>query len=202
MVAFSPPGALMRRFAVDWLGRVDPSVPPQIMSPDYTVAIGGIELCGLDAYVAATVEQYERYLGLLLTVHEAFAAPYRVALRFTLHGAEPDRPPVAWPGIALFAHDGRRLTRCWVEEDYAARRRQRKSGQCDPIESPMPAPWAIAEQAPDAAAEGATRQLLESDGVDVVEMFSAGDRVAVAALGMVGIYRMTDDGPVGQVIRS
>lgn len=210
----SVPGALMRRFALDWLGRVDPAVPPQIMAADYTVAIGGIELRGLDAYVPATVGQYERYLGLLLTVHEAFAAPNRIALRFTLHGAEPGRTPVAWPGIALFAHDGRRLTRCWVEEDYAARRRQRKSGECDPIEPPMPAPWAIAEQASDPATEAAARALLEKDGVEVVEMFSAGDRIAVAgrqteirdgqevAVTMVGLFRVTDSSLEGHVVKT
>ncbi len=198
----SVPGALMRRFALDWLGRVDAAVPPQIMAADYTVAIGGIELRGLDAYVPATVEQYSRYLGLLLTVHDAFAAPNRIALRFTLHGAEPDRPPVAWTGIALFAHDGRVLTRCWVEEDYEGRRRQRKTGVCDPIEPPMPAPWALVEQPADPAAEDTVRQLLKQDGVEISEMFSAGDRVAFAAEAMVGIFRMTDGGPVGHVVRS
>jgi hypothetical protein len=196
----SVPGALMRRFALDWLGRVDPSVPPQIMAADYTVAIGGIELRGLDSYVPATVEQYSRYLGLLLTVHDAFAAPGRIALRFTLHGAEPERPPVAWTGIALFAHDGHVLTRCRVEEDYAARRRQRKSGMCDPIEPPMPAPWALIEEPADPAAEAAVREILEKDGVKVMEMFSAGARVAFAAATMVGIFRMTDDGPQGHVV--
>src|SRR3954469_3597667 len=201
MAEFSPHGALMRRFALDWLGRVDPAVPPEIMSADYTVAIGGLELRGLNAYVPATVAQYERYLGLLLTVHDLIAAPGRIALRFTLHGAEPTRPPVAWPGIALFAHDGSVLTHSWVEEDYLARRRQRDSGVCDPIESPMPAPWAAPERTPDPAAETAVRRWLAAGelgplaptlvkgAVEITQIFSAGEAVAFA-----GVQRGVSDG--------
>lgn len=201
-VALSPHGALMRRFALDWLGRVDPAVPAQIMAPDYTVAIGGVELRGLGEYVPATVGQYERYLGLLLTVHDAVAAPGRIALRFTLHGAEPGRPPVSWAGLALFAHNGSVLARSWVEEDYLARRRQQADGTCDPIEAPMPAPWAIPELEPRSSAEAEVRDWLATgdlalggaivldDGsadalvagkAEVVELFSAGGSVAFAA---------------------
>jgi hypothetical protein len=225
MAELSPHGALMRRFALDWLGRVDPAVPPEIMSADYAVAIGGIELRGLNAYVPATVGQYERYLGLLLTVHDLIAAPGRIALRFTLHGAEPGRPPVAWPGIALFAHDGSVLTRSWVEEDYLARRRQRESGACDPIEAPMPAPWAAPELAGDATAEAAVRAWLAAGElapvaptlvkgpVEVTEMFSAGEAVAFAgvqrgvcdgadaSITLVGIVRVTANGPAGHVVQ-
>ncbi len=199
MVMLPVPGALMRRFVVDWLARLDTAVPPLLMAPDYTVSIGGIELRGLDTYVPATVEVYERYQGLLLTVHDALAAPGRTALRFTLHGAEPDRAPVAWGGIALFAHDGRVLTRSWVEEDYLARRRQQADGTCDPIEAPMPAPWALTETAGNAADEAAVREWLAAGelepvapsmlkgGAEVTEIFSAGDRVAFHAV-QRGVY--------------
>lgn len=225
MAEFPPHGALMRRFVVDWLERVDPAVPSEILSADYTVAIGGTELRGRNDYVPATVGQYERYLGLLLTVHDLIAAPERIALRFTLHGAEPGRTPVAWAGIALFAHDGSVLTRSWVEEDYLARRRQRDRGICDPIEPPMPAPWAAPELEADAAAEAAVRSWLAAGELDpiaptlvkgpveVTEMFSAGVAVAFAgvqrgiadgadaSITLVGIVRVTADGLRGHVVQ-
>lgn len=247
--AFPPHGALMRRFALDWLGRVDAAVPAQIMASDYTVSIGGHTLAGLDGYVRATVGQYERYLGLLLTVHQAIAAQGRTALRFTLHGAEPAKSPVAWTGIALFAHDGKLLHSSWVEEDYLARRRQQASGRCDPIEAPMPAPWAVPQLPGDPGAEAVVRDWLKvgdlARGAQVVlddaaalgepgpplllgsceatEIFSAGDTVAFqavqtgtycgglpdvddafgrdATISLVGLVRITPDGPSGHVVR-
>jgi hypothetical protein len=201
-VTLSPHGALMRAFALDWLGCLDAAVPARILHPDYSVSIGGQTIAGRDAYVAATLGQYGRYLGLLLTVHDAIAAPGRTALRFTVHGAEPARAPVAWSGIALFRHDGRVLRSCCVEEDYLARRRQAEGGHCDPIESPMPAPWAVPELAADPSAEAAVTEWLTTgalsgggrvvldDGTseplvagkaEVLELFSAGDAVAFAA---------------------
>lgn len=203
---FPPHGALMRRFALAWLGCLDPTVPAQIMAPDYLVTVGEHVLSGLDAYVGATVGVYERYLGLLLTVHDSIATAGRTALRFTLHGAEPDAAAVAWGGIALFRHDGRVLVSSFVEEDYLARRRQQLTGVPDPVEPPMPAPWAVPELAPNPAAEAAVRNWLASgdlsgDGrvalddaaagqppmrllggpCQVNEIFSAGDRVAFRA---------------------
>jgi hypothetical protein len=70
----------------------------------------------------------------------------------------------------------------------------------------MPAPWALTEEPADPAAEEAAREVLSKDGVEVTELFSAGDRIAFAgtqteryggqeaSMTIVGVMRRTDDG--------
>jgi hypothetical protein len=200
--------ALMRRFAVDWLGRADPSVCAEIMDPSYSILIGGHTLDGRDdAYLPGTLAQLDRFPGLLLSVQDLWTDGDHVALRFTEHGpsAADDGQPAAWTGIGLFTWDGTRLTRNVTEEDYHSRRRQLASRVSDAVESPAPAPWAAVPEAPDPAAEQAVRAwlatgdltsavlddgwtghptppLLDVTGVAVGELFSAGPRVAFQAV--------------------
>ena len=61
---------LAQRFTIDWLNRADGDVPPQIMTPDYQVHIGGIDLDGLEAYAPATLGQLTQFPGLQLTIHD------------------------------------------------------------------------------------------------------------------------------------
>lgn len=214
---------LAQRFAVDWLDRADAAVPAHIMSPDYQVHIGDVELDGLDAYVPATVGQLEQFPGLQLTVHSLVLTADRLALHFTEHGASVrhDLRPAAWTGVALFAWDGQRLTENWTQEDYAARRRQLADGVPDTIGPPAVAPWTTQPAEPDPAAEevvrgwlataqpgvddvtwddGLTAALVRPRGVEVAELFSAGSTVAFAAT-QTGEFLGTDelpaaDGPV------
>ena len=199
-----PLTALVRRFTIDWLDRADPTVPPDIMTPDYLVHIGAIELAGLDAYTPATVRQLEQFPGLQLTVHDLVHTGERLALHFTEHGASVRHEfrSAAWTGVALFRWDGERLTENWTQEDYAARRRQLADGVPDAVGAPMVAPWTVPPAEPDPAAEAVVRawlatavpgadgvrwddgrdgQLLEPSGAEVAEIFSAGRQVAFAA---------------------
>jgi SnoaL-like domain len=204
--------SLVRRWAVDWLSSNDPSVCDEIMAPTYSISIGGFRLHGRAEYVSGTVAQLDRFPGLGLTIHELMTSGDRVALRFTEHGAAAKLGgrEAAWGGVALFRWDGRRLTECFAEEDYASRRRQLDSGECDRIEPPAPAPWNTAPEQPDPAAEDAVRRWLrigdlssvelddswlgreatvplEDVTTDLDELFSAGRRVAFHGV-QRGIY--------------
>lgn len=224
--------ALVRRWAVDWLGRGDPSVCEEILADGYALSIGGHRLEGRDAYVAATVEGLlERWPGVGLTIHELICNGDRAAARLTEHGPDArSGQPASWRVVTLFAWDGERLTEGWAEEDYHARRRQLKSGSCDPIEPPAPAPWSTEAEPADPAAEEVLRTWLAAgdlsaaaldDGRDadldfepsdahVDDLFSAGDRVAFhgalhgadAPLHLAGIVTVAEGEVVGgHVIR-
>lgn len=201
-----PVVGLVRRWAVGWLNAADPAVVDEILPADYRILIGGHVLEGRDAYVAGTRAQMERFPGLGLTVHELICAGDRVAVRFTLHGADARRDgrAASWCGVALFASDRARLTQCWAEEDYLSRRRQLSDGRCDPIELPAPAPWSTAPGQRDPRTEDVVREwlrrgdltaatpddgwlghpappLLAEASVEIHELFSAGNAVAFHA---------------------
>lgn len=202
------PVALVRRWAVDWLGGQHPEVCDEILAPDYALLIGGYLLGPREQYVPATLAQLSRYPGLVLTVHQLVASGDRVAIVFTESGASArlDGRAAAWSGVSLFRGDGSRLSRCWAEEDYYGRRRQLDAATCDPVDRPAPAPWDTPPQDADPAAEAVVRawlaapdlrsaevvcddegtgrpadRLLEVSGCTVHELFSAGDRVAFSA---------------------
>ena len=200
-----PTGAVMRRFTVDWLDRADPSVPPEIMAPGYTIVIAGVEMVGRDAYLEATTAQLARFPGLTVTVHDAIYAPDGLAaLRFTEHGASARGGSAAWRGIGLFRVEDGVLVHNACEEDYLGRRRQLLAGEPDAVDPPMVAPWTAPVTDPDPDAEKAVRAWLEAgappqsgvvedDGrstaglvqdatVDVTTLFAAGRRVAFHAV--------------------
>lgn len=204
MTALHPLGALMRRFAVDWLDRADAGVPAEIMAPDYTIVIGAYTMRGREDYVEATAGQLARFPGLTITVHDAVYTPDgRAALRFTEHGASARGGAAAWRGIGLFtARDGV-LVHNACEEDYLGRRRQLLGGAPDPVDPPAVAPWTEPVAGPDPDAERAVRDRLDrgallgpgvvaDDGraaapllagaaYEVDALFSAGRRVAFHA---------------------
>ena len=204
-VAVHPTGALLRRFVVDWLDRADPAVPTEIMAPEYTIVIAGVEMAGREAYLEATTGQLARFPGLTVTVHDAvFTDDGRAALRFTEHGASVRGGSAAWRGIGLFRVEDGRLVHNATEEDYLGRRRQLLAGEPDPVDRPMVAPWTAPVAPPDPDAEKAVRTWLEAgtpprpgieyddgrttaglldvDALEVTDVFSAGRRVAVHAV--------------------
>ena len=135
---------LLRGFASDFLTSHDVTVVPRIMDPDYALSIGGILLAGRDDhYLPATAAQLELFPGLIVTVHDVILGPDAVAMRFTEHGVSVKQPGegAAWGGVTLFRIKNGRLRNGWAEEDYFARKRQLKSGRCDPVRAPLPAPW-------------------------------------------------------------
>lgn len=220
---FHPLVRLAQRFTIDWLNRADGDVPPQIMTPDYRVHIGGIDLDGLEAYAPATLGQLHQFPGLQLTIHDLITDGDRLAIHFTEHGASArhEGRAASWNGVALFRWDGMRLTENWTQEDYAARRRQLADGRPDVVGPPMVAPWTVVPAEPDLAAEQVVRDWLpgaepgadgirwddERDdplvapaGAHVAEIFSAGNKVAFAAT-QTGAFLGPGGGPADEPVR-
>ena len=159
----APQAALLRGFATDFLTSHDEAEVERIMDSAYRLSIGGFLLDGRDeAYFPATAVQLAQFPGLCVTVHDAIIGTDHVAMRFTEHGASvrDGGRLAAWGGVTLFRIVGGRLAEGWAEEDYFARKRQLKSGVCDPIRAPGTAPWDWPATPPDARTEDAVRAWL------------------------------------------
>lgn len=203
-----PSARLLRGFAIDFLTSHDASAPGWVMDPDYELVIGGFRLSGRDGeYLPATAAQLEQFPGLVVTVHDVILGPDHAAMRFTEHGVSTRQPGdgCAWGGVTLFRIENGRLRQGWAEEDYYARKRQLKSGRCDAIRPPHPAPWDVAVMPADPgtaatarhwladptalmrgvdeiSAEGPTiAELLMPSSVTLNMLFSAGGRAAFHA---------------------
>lgn len=200
---------LLRRFAVDFLTGHNLQVCREIMSAQYVLTIGGIELRGRDdTYLPATLEQLSQFPGLALTVHDVVLAPNHAALRFSEHGASMRHggAVAAWSGIVLFESDGRVLVSARAEEDYYGRRRQLATGRCARLEPPHPAPWDLPVVPPDPSTTSIVRdwlrsgcaldkrpaldghehlrepsRLLDVEDIQINDLFSAGSRAAFHA---------------------
>ena len=201
----NPAVALVRRWSVDWLNGQHPEVCEQILTPGYTLRIGGYLLGPREAYIPATLAQLARYPGLVVTAHQVLTDGQHVALHFSEHGASVrlEGRAAVWSGISVFRSDGTALEACYAEEDYYGRRRQLDSGACDPVDPPAAAPWDVQPEPTDLQAEQVVRawlagpnlraapvvcddehvgqgveQLLEVTGCEVHALFSAGSQVA------------------------
>jgi predicted ester cyclase len=171
------------------------------------------------AYKPAVEAVFERFPALGLAVHELVTNGDRLAMRFSEHAATPEGAMACWAGIGLYAWNRAKLTECRVEQDFWSQRRQLAAGAPDPLEPPHPDPWLTTRaRPPDSAAEAVVRAWLAAgdlravaggrvdegspadhvpvvdvDHVDVLDLFSAGSRVAFHA-SMVGSYRGGLDG--------
>jgi len=200
--------ALMRRYCIDYVARHDFSQLKHLMVDDYVLRMGDHELVGRDGpYAHATKIQMEQQLpNLMLTTHELMTNGERLAMRFSEHGAAPSRDgaQASWAGISLYRWNGRLLTECVVEQDYYARREQYTRGVPDPVDSPAVAPWDVVTLPARPAAEDVVRdwleaspraeaniffddewlpgrqhhELIDQTSIEVLDLFSAGDRVA------------------------
>lgn len=199
--------ALMRTYCIDYTNSHDLSVCDSIMEPDYVVHIAGAALERDLAYKPAVEATFARFPGLGLVVHELVTNGDRLVMRFSEHGATPAGALACWAGIGLYDWNGTRLTTCRVEQDFWSQRRQLRSGTPDPLEAPHLDPWTTTTaQTPHPAAEAVVREWLAAgdlrdvpggrvdegapdehvpvvdvDRVDVLDLFSAGDRVAFQA---------------------
>lgn len=208
--SLSLPARLLRGFATDFLTSHDVAEARRIMASDYTLHIGGHVFAGRDEqYIPATEAQLDLFPGLIVTVHDVVLAPGWAAMRFTEHGvsAKPPHHAAAWGGITLFSFHKERLSRGWAEEDYFARKRELKSGACDPILPPMAAPWDQPCEMPEEATERLAREwlkdppnllsppveqmrvgapafdaLIRPSGITVSALFTAGPRAAFHAV--------------------
>lgn len=222
-----PVVSAVRRFAVDFFCSHDPGVCESLMAPDYELTIGRHVIRGRDdQYVPAVQAQFDRFPGLTMSIHDLVVAPGRAALHFSEHGASggPGGPTATWGGIALFAVKDGRLTKCFAAEDYFARGHQLRGGKSVPVPPVAIAPWDVAVAAPDSAAERAARNWLGStkaccdpvvtydderdneaaplefvvEEVEVLDLFSAGNKVAYAAvhkgnyLGGLGLFHQME----------
>ena len=198
---------LLRGFATDFLTSHDVAAVEAIMDPAYRLSIGGHVFDGRDtSYLPATAAQLDLFPGLVVTVHDVVLGPDAVAMRFTEHGVSTKHPghAAAWGGVTLFGIANGRLRHGWAEEDYLARKRQLKSGVCDAILPPHPAPWDAPCDAPDPETERIARAwlekpdaplyasgvdeiraegarfgaLIEPTGVTINQIFTAGNRAA------------------------
>ncbi|MEO0031563.1 MAG: hypothetical protein RIS94_1321 [Pseudomonadota bacterium] len=162
------PARLLRGFATDFLTSHDRAEAERIMAPAYRLSIGGHLFDGRDgSYLPATLAQLEQFPGLCVTVHDVVLGENGIAMRFTEHGVSTRNPgcAAAWGGITLFTLSDGRLVHGWAEEDYFARKRQLKSGRCDAIAAPHPAPWDQPVRPADPAAERALARWLQQPSV-------------------------------------
>ena len=212
----APQAVLLRGFATDFLTSHDEAEVERIMDPAYRLSIGGFLLDGRDdSYFPATAAQLAQCPGLSVTVHDAIMGTDHVAMRFTEHGASvrDGGRVAAWGGVTLFRIADGRLAEGWAEEDYFARKRQLKSGVCDPIRAPGAAPWDQPASAPENSTDDVVRAwlarpsfisdaavdeiviggpgfaaLIDPTKVKINALFTAGPRAAFH-LDLVGTYR-------------
>lgn len=206
MEELHPLAALLRRYAYAYTAAHDFSVCREIMVEDYLLRMGEFEIRGRDEqYIPATRKQFRQYPGLGFTVHDLVLGPERAALHFTEHGRSLVHGGCAsWQGISLYRWDGTRLVECRVEQDYHARRGQQRGGEPHPVATAALDPWTGPPAPPDTAVEAVARTWLTGDGLleappgslddeavapprrmlltdprtEVLDLFSAGDRVA------------------------
>jgi hypothetical protein len=133
--------SLLRRWVIDYFNRHDATAAREFISSDYTLRIGDVTFAGRDtAWLPAVDQQMQLFPGLGMTVHQVIAGEDWVAASFSEHGASAGRA-ACWSGVAIYRHDGERLTGCVAQEDYFTRQRQLKSGSADAVAPPAVAPW-------------------------------------------------------------
>jgi hypothetical protein len=206
--------SLMRTYCIDYTNSHDLSVCDTIMDPSYVVHITGMTLPRDTAYKPSVAQVFERFPNLGLVVHELVTNGDRLVMRFSEHAATVDGTLACWSGIGLYDWNGHHLTVCRVEQDFWSQQRQLESAAPDALEPPHLDPWTTTfPVAPDAAAEVVARAwlavgnlaaapsgrvdegppsrhqpVLDPTGVEIHDLFSAGDRVAFHAT-MIGPYR-------------
>ncbi|MGM7670553.1 nuclear transport factor 2 family protein [Microbacterium sp. A93] len=199
-------GLLLRDYAYAYTASHDFDVCDRLMVKDYVLRMGEFEIRGRDdAYKPATEKQYRQYPGLGFTVHDFMTSGNRAALRFSEHGKSLlTGKDASWRGVSLYRWDGERLTECRVEQDYFSRRRQSEGAASHPVPAPGTDPWTdslAAESDPvessvrrwlehgelfasddvefdDESEAGHERARLEGLSVDVLDLFSCGERAA------------------------
>jgi predicted ester cyclase len=205
-----PLASLLRRYAFGYTAAHDFRVCESLMVEGYVLRMGEHELRGRDRdYIAATAKQYRQFPGLGFTVHELVLGEDRAALHFTEHGRSTlSHTTAAWSGVSLYRWDGARLTHCRVEQDYYGRREQLRTGRVHAVSPPGIDPWTTESAPPDPGVEAVVhrwlcagglsdaalgsldsephgpvrRMLLSAAQVSVLDLFSAGDRVAFHVL--------------------
>lgn len=163
--------ALMRRYSITFAGGHDLSILDELMEPEYVVKTSGLTLYRDPDYKPTVAKIFQLFPGLDFVVHEIITNGDRLAMRFSEHGMTKDRRASSWRGVALYNWNGERLTTCWVEQDFYARRRQLKSGEPDALDAPHLDPWT-----------GTTSESADQKVEDIAaDWLKAGDLLAAGA---------------------
>lgn len=186
------------------------------MADDYTFYMGEHRFVGREeAYKPAADRQFQAYPGLGFAVHDFFSNGDRCAMYFSEYGHSIQYgADTAWHGVSLYRWNGKLLTECRIEQDYYARRRQLLTKIPDPVDQPAYAPWTAAVEKADPSSEAVATAWLKDGGLlksklgsldderiapsisrvlllnpktDVVDIMSAGKRVAFQ-IKMTGQY--------------
>jgi predicted ester cyclase len=202
-----PLSKLLQRYCFAYTATHDFSVADQIMADDYTFYMGEHAFTGREeAYKPAADRQFKAYPGLGFAVHDFFSNGDRCAMYFSEYGhAIQYGADTAWHGVSLYRWNGERLTECRIEQDYYGRRRQLLTKRPDPVDQPAYAPWTAAVEKANPASEAVVSAWLKEGGLlksqlgslddervapsiarvllldsrtDVVDIMSAGARVA------------------------
>lgn len=201
---------VMQRYIEDYCNHHDTSVCQEIMAPQYVVHIAGRHHVGRDElYIPAASAAFGNFPDLRLTVHELYTNGDRLVMRFSERGHHKDTGNLAcWGGIGLYDWDGEKLVENWVEQDYLSRKAQ-VLGEAPghTLDTPHPDPWSTEPVAANDANEAIARAFVERgdlmmaatvvvddswlhppvvipikvDHVEIDDLFSVGDRVAVHA---------------------
>lgn len=177
------------------------------MADDYTFYMGEHVFTGREeAYKPAADRQFKAYPGLGFAVHDFFSNGDRCAMYFSEHGHSVQYDAnCAWHGCSLYRWNGARLTECRIEQDYYGRRRQLATKAPDPIDPPAYAPWKATIELANSSSEklvstwlkdggllrsqigslddervapSISRVLLVNETSEVLDILSAGERVA------------------------
>ncbi|MBR9852585.1 MAG: nuclear transport factor 2 family protein [Rhodobacteraceae bacterium] len=147
--------ALLRRWVVDYFNSHDSAAAQEFCAPDYALSIGDVVLAGRDdVWLPAVEVQMRNFPGMGMTVHQTIVGEGWAAIWFSEHGASNGKAAV-WSGVGIYRSGGGVLTGCVAQEDYFTRRRQLKSGTCDPVDAPAAAPWDVVPEPTNREAEKA-----------------------------------------------
>lgn len=159
-----PAVQLARRWVVDYFNSQDDAAAREFIAPDYALEIGDHLFDGRDTqWLPAVAQQFAQFPGMGMTVHQVVAGSGNkaghVAVCFSEHGASggPGGPAAVWSGVGIYRAKGERLVACCAQEDYFTRSRQLRSGVCDAIDPPAPAPWDTVPLGSNAEAEAVVR---------------------------------------------
>lgn len=139
---------LARRWVLDYFNSQDEAAAREFIAPEYALEIGDYLFDGRDTqWLPAVAQQFAQFPGMGMTVHQVVAGSGskegHVAVCFSEHGASggPGGPVAVWSGVGIYRAKGERLVGCCAQEDYVTRSRQLRSGVCDVVDAPAPAPW-------------------------------------------------------------
>lgn len=204
------PVQLARRWVVDYFNSQDDAAAREFIAPHYALEIGDHVFDGRDTqWLPAVAQQFKLFPGMGMTVHQVLAGSDekagQVAVCFSEHGASGGAggPQAVWSGVGIYRAEGERLVGCCAQEDYFTRSRQLRSGVCDPVDAPAPAPWDTLPLGSNPEAEAVVRQWLQQswpvanaavrvddehltgqpmafdvESTEVVDIFSSGNDVA------------------------